>query len=183
MTIKKMTKMAIVIALYVVLTYVFSFMAYQNIQFRIAEILVLLCFYKKDYAIPLIIACAISNIPSTLGIIDVVFGTMGTAIAVLGIVLVAHFKNKFRHVWIALLIASMFPVIANGFFVGLEYSLFAGYPFVETALSVAFGEFVVISFFGVIVFTILSRNKFFMQLITTDLAFKSYDGEHDGEKQ
>ncbi|MFA5697747.1 MAG: QueT transporter family protein [Candidatus Izemoplasmatales bacterium] len=181
MTISKMTKMAVVIAIYVGLTFVFFFMAYQSIQFRVAEILVLLCFYKKDYAIPLIIACAISNIFSPLGIVDVVFGTIGTLFAVLGIMLVAHYRKRFRHQWMALVIASLFPVITNGIFVGLECYFFVGLPFIETALSVAFGEFVVITLFGVLVFTVLSQNKVFMRLISTDDSFKSFDGQQDDE--
>ena len=39
-------KLAIIAALYVTLTYALSFLSYNEIQFRVAEILMLLCFFK-----------------------------------------------------------------------------------------------------------------------------------------
>ena len=47
--IKDITRLAIVAALYVALTYVSYPFAYGYMQFRISEILVLLCFFRKDY--------------------------------------------------------------------------------------------------------------------------------------
>ena len=71
---QKITRLAIIASLYVVLTIVFSFMSYGDIQVRIAEVLVLLCFFRKDYAIGLIIGCILSNLFSPFGIIDVIIG-------------------------------------------------------------------------------------------------------------
>lgn len=179
MSIQKITKMAIVIALYVVLTYAFSFMSYGNIQFRIAEVLILLVFYKKDYAIPLVIACAIANILSPLGIIDVAFGTLGTLTAALGIIVIAQFKPYFRYQWTLLFIASLMPVIANAIFVGYELQIVYGYAFWPTAFSVAIGEFAVVSILGVIAFTAIQKNKAFMAMIETDVSVHSIDEGHD----
>ncbi len=179
MSIQKITKMAIVIALYVVLTYAFSFMSYGNIQFRIAEVLILLVFYKKDYAIPLVIACAIANILSPLGIIDVAFGTLGTLFAALGIILVSQFKQYFRHEWTLLFIASLMPVIANAIFVGYELQIVYGYGFWPTAFSVAIGEFAVVSILGVLAFTAMRKNSAFMAMIETDASVHSIDDRHD----
>jgi uncharacterized membrane protein len=176
MTVRKITKMAIIIALYVAMTFVFSFMSYGGVQFRVAEVLILLCFYRKDYAIPLIIACAIANIPSPLGIIDVGFGTLGTLVAVLGILVVAKFKKIFLHDWVALFVASLFPVFANAIFVGWEINMVFGDPFFAVAASVALGEFAVVSLFGVLMFSVLGKNKMFMRMIETNETFKSFDG-------
>lgn len=179
MTTQKITKMAIVTALYVALTYVFFFMSYGGIQFRIAEILVLLVFYRKDYAIPLILGCAIANAFSTLGLIDVLFGTVGTVFAVLGIMLVSHFKKWFKREWIALLAASLFPVIANALLVGWEINIVYGDPFWFTAFTVAVGEVTVVSLLGVLSFSLLQKNKTFTRLITSDRPLKSYDGQDE----
>lgn len=175
MTTRKITRMAIVIALYVGLTYAFSFMSYQGIQFRIAEVLILLVFYQRDYAFPLIIACAIANIPSPLGLLDVGIGTAATALAVLGIVVVRHFRARFRHSWMALLTASLFPVLFNALLVGWELQIALDLPFWPSVLGVAIGEFTVVTVFGVALFSVLSRNRTFSRLVFTDESFRSWE--------
>src|SRR5699024_12269640 len=59
-------------------------MSYANIQYRIAEALMLLCFYKKDSGISLILGCFIANLFSPMAL-DMVFGTAATVLAVLRI--------------------------------------------------------------------------------------------------
>lgn len=169
MSTREITKKALVVGIYVGLTFAFSFLAYGDIQFRIAEALVLLVFFKRNYAFPLILACLIANLPSPLGIVDLLFGTAGTALAVLGISVVSKYQRFFGHRLVALLAASMMPVLANGFLVGLELYLFLDLPFWFSAASVAFGEFVVVSVFGVALFSALGRNKTFLHLIDADL--------------
>ncbi|MFH0993161.1 MAG: QueT transporter family protein [bacterium] len=165
MKLRTITRFAAVAAAYVVLTYVFGFIAYGDVQFRIAELLILLCFFKKQYAIPLIIGCAIANIPSPLGIVDVVFGTAGTIFAAGGVIFVSQHQKWFGRPWIALAAASLFPVLMNGLWVGWELHLFLGLPFAPSALLVAFGELVVVTVVGVPLFSLLSKNRNFMHLI------------------
>ena len=47
--IKSISKLSIVAALYVALTYILGFISFGEIQFRIAEILMLLCFLNILY--------------------------------------------------------------------------------------------------------------------------------------
>lgn len=183
MTLQKMTKWAVITALYVALTYLFYWVSYSEIQFRIAETLMLLAFYKKDYSIPLIMGCAIANLGSPLGWIDVGIGTLGTIAGLSGIVVLGALKNRFPHPWIPLFLASLFPVIANGFLVGWELSLVYNLPFWTNVLWVAIGEFTVVSVFGVAVFSVLSRNRSFFRMITTDEPFKSFEGPEDPSGQ
>jgi uncharacterized membrane protein len=129
-------------------------MSYGNIQFRIAEILILLCFFKKDYGIALILGCAIANFFSPLGIIDVIFGTLATAISVL---FVMKSKN--------LMIASLFPVIFNGIIVGLELYYVLSFPLLLSMASVAIGEAVVVMVLGNLIFFKLKKNANFLELI------------------
>lgn len=142
----------IIAAIYVVLTIVNPF-SYPAIQFRVSEILVLLAFYRKDYAYPLIIGCLIANLFSPF-YTDVIFGTLGTIISV---VLIMYSKNLF--------IATLYPVIVNGFVVGAQLYFFFEAPFWISVGSVALGEFVVVSIFGYILFRIISKNKYFMNII------------------
>ena len=153
-SIKRIIRLAIVTALYVVLTVVLSFISYGNIQFRVAEILILLCFFRKDYAISLVLGCLIANFFSPLGMADIIFGTLATLASVLCII----YSKK-------LFVASIFPVIFNGLIVGLELYYVLELPFIISALEVAIGEFVVVVIFGNIIFSKLRKNKEFMNLI------------------
>ena len=113
----------------------------------------LLCFFRKDYAISMILGCLIANAFSPLGIIDVGFGTLATALAVVGVM----FSKK-------LPIAGIFPVLSNAIIVGLELSLTFESPFWLNILTVGVGELVVIVI-GVVIFMRLRKNQSFMDLI------------------
>ena len=155
--IKDIVMYASVAAIYVVLTWLFGSLSYGPIQFRISEVLVLLCFFDKKYFIPLTIGCLISNIMSH-NALDILFGTLATMISLF---FICKSKNLF--------VASLFPVIFNGFIVALELTVFSGIYDLELylfyALTVAIGEFVCVSILGVILFNILKKNEEFMKMI------------------
>ena len=104
--------MGLIAAIYVVATMLCSSLAYGQVQFRISEVLMLLCYFNKDYIISLSIGCLIVNLFSTLGMVDVVFGTLATVVAA---VLIYLLRNK-----VNLVVASLFPVISNAVIVGFE---------------------------------------------------------------
>ena len=58
---KNLVRLALVAALYAALTLALPGLSFPAIQFRFSEILVLLCFYRKDYSISLILGCFIAN--------------------------------------------------------------------------------------------------------------------------
>lgn len=151
----RIAKLAAVAAVYVVLTYALGFMSYGNIQFRVAEALMLLCFYRKDYGISMIIGCFVANIFSPMMLMDMIFGTLATAMAVLLIYVSPN-----------LYIASLAPVITNAVIVGIELTLSFKTPFWLNAAEVAVGEFVCVSVVGVILFKALEKNTKFMRLVT-----------------
>lgn len=151
--IKKVIRISLVAALYVALTLSLSWISYGEIQFRIAEILVLLCFFRKDYAISMIIGCAIANTFSTLGPIDIVMGTMATLFSV---ICVMFSKN--------LMVAGIFLVVFNAIIVGIELFIVFETPFWLNALTVGLGELVVI-IMGIFTFNFLKKNGAFMKLI------------------
>ena len=78
---RRLTNMGLIAAIYVVATMLCSSLAYGQVQFRISEVLMLLCYFNKDYIISLSIGCLIVNLFSTLGMVDVVFGTLATVVA------------------------------------------------------------------------------------------------------
>lgn len=156
-TTANLVRLALVAGLYVAMTLVIAPLAYGPIQFRISEILVLLCFYKKDYCVPLTLGCFIANLFSPFGLYDIIFGTLATAAAVFPM-------YWFRNIWVA----SLLPVISNGLIVGFELYL-CGEPFWFSAGTVALGEFVVITIVGCILFRFgLERSYKLMNVIGAD---------------
>lgn len=152
---QRLVKLAAVAALYVALTYALGFMSYGNIQFRVAEALMLLCFYKKDYGISLIVGCFIANIFSPMMLMDMIFGTLATVLAVLLIYVSPN-----------LYVASLAPVLTNAVIVGIELTVSFNTPFWLNAIEVAVGEFVCVCIVGVIVFKLVEKNAAVMKLIT-----------------
>ena len=161
-TTKDLLANSMILALYVVLTYITYPISYMDIQFRIAEIMVLLVFFRKDYAIGLILGCAVANLPSGIGLIDVLFGTIATALACVCIMFCKH-----------LAIACIFPVLFNAFIVGFELYQFLGLPFWISTAEVALGEFTVMVV-GYIFFMIIKRRQTFFTHIRANqnVAFK-----------
>ena len=144
---------SMVAALYVVLTLITYPFSFLGIQFRIAEFLVLLCFFRKDYAIGLVIGCAIANLASSIGVVDVGFGSLATLIACLGIM----FSKR-------LAIAIIFPIVSNAFIVGFELYMFLGEPFWLSTAQVAIGETAVM-IVSYIFYMIMRKRPTFYELI------------------
>jgi len=163
-SVKDMAYNGIIAALYVVLTLITYQFSYGPIQFRVAEILVLLCFFRKDYIIGLTTGTLIANIFSSVSPFDILFGTVATIVACL---LVMYSK--------ILLVALIFPVISNGLIIGLLIYIFTDSPasFWFYAGTVALGELAVMVV-GYILFMILKRQKMFLKLIRANqnVAFK-----------
>lgn len=150
--IKKIVRLSLIAAIYVVLTIVNPF-SYNAIQFRISEILMLLCFFRKDYSIALIIGCLISNLFSPYMLYDIIFGTSAT---ILACICMMYSKNMF--------ISITYPIIFNSILVSLELYLFFELPFFINCLYVFIGETVVM-IIGLLIFYKLKSNNHFMELI------------------
>ena len=150
--IKKIVRLSLIAAIYVVLTIVNPF-SYNAIQFRISEILMLLCFFRKDYSIALIIGCLISNLFSPYMLYDIIFGTAATIFAC---ICMMYSKNMF--------ISITYPIIFNSILVSLELYLFFELPFFINCLYVFIGETVVM-IIGLLIFYKLKSNNHFMELI------------------
>lgn len=145
----RLLKMALVAALYVALTFVFMPFSFLGVQFRVAEILMLLVLIDPLYIPALTIGCFIANfLFSPMGIVDVIIGTLATLFAVIAI---SKTKNLF--------IASLWPTLFNAFMVGAELYYVLNLPFWLSTFQVAIGEFTVVSIVGVIVFKYVLNNR------------------------
>ena len=154
--VQNLTRLALVAAMYAALTFAIEPLSYGAIQFRVSEMLVLLCFYRKDYAPALIVGCVIANLFSTVGLVDVVVGSFATAVAVIPMY---YMKNIY--------LAALLPVLSNGIIIGIELTVvLAEAPLWFNMLTVAFGEFVVVGILGVLVFKLIfDKNPAMLRLI------------------
>lgn len=144
---KFLVKTAMIAAIYAVCTVAIAPLSFGAIQFRFSEILVLLAFLDKDYIPGLVLGCAVANLFSPLGLIDVFVGSFATFLSVYMIS-----KSK------SLFVASLWPTL-NCVFVGAELYFITKMPFILTTLQVALGEFVVVTLIGFSVFKVLMNNE------------------------
>ena len=139
-TVRDLTHIAIVAALYVVLTVVppFNLISYGPYQFRIAEMFNLLGFYNRKYIIAVTLGCVFS-----FNMIDVVVGSLSTLVFVgSGVYFFDRFKNQDilgglfdkAHVYFAFYFSFFMVTIAA------ELTLVTQAPFWATWFTVAIGE-------------------------------------------
>lgn len=139
--IKIITIQALIAALYVVLTLSNLSFSYSIVQFRFSESLAQLVVFSPLYWVPITLGVAIANVFSPLGIIDVLFGTIGTGVALaLSIYVFKFVKNRIvRHIInIAIYLLVCMPIIAY------ELTIFGG----ENGAKVAFEWDVFLSIYG-----------------------------------
>ena len=149
----KLAFAAVVGALYAILTMVLAPISYGPLQFRISEALCVLSYITPAAAWGLFIGCAVANTLSAAGLPDVIFGSLATLIACLGMSAVGkHMKDSLK----SRLIACFLPVIVNAVIVGamLTYAYIGLSPlehpgaFAVCAGEVALGELPVMYLFG-----------------------------------
>lgn len=150
-----MAKTAIIAALYVALTLISYPFSYGMIQFRISEVLMLLCFYNKRYTTSCVIGCLIANLFS-FNLIDCIFGTLATFLAC---ITMSKIKNRY--------ISSLMPVLFNAVIIGLELYFYLDLPLIYSMLGVAVGEIVVVTIIGNLLCYFIEKNNQLMELITT----------------
>ena len=149
------TRTALIAAAYAALTYTFAWMSYDQVQFRISEVLVLFAFIEPRYGLGLIIGCVLANMASPLGVIDIVVGSFATLLAIMFIVQVRKLLGYNKR---ALVIASFGPVISNALLVGIQLTYLFGTPFLANAFYVGLGEFVVVTLLGTVVVNSIMKN-------------------------
>lgn len=145
---KKLLKVSLVAAIYAVITYVLAPISFGAVQFRLSEVMTLLAFIDPLYVPALTLGCAIANLFSPAGVLDVIVGTAATFIATF-----AMSKSK------NMIIASLYPTIVNAVMIGAMLYYAFNLPLVLSALQVGAGEFVVVTLIGVPIFKLLLRDK------------------------
>jgi len=156
MKVNKLVRGAMIAALYAVLT--LTLPAYGALQFRLSEIMTLLAYFNPFYVVPLTIGCALANLASPLGIIDVIFGSLASFLA-----LTAMSKTK------SIYLASIWPAFFS-FIIGLEIMVFSQEPinFFLVTGQIMLSEFVVVTIIGVPLVKAIMKNEY-LERLTKDI--------------
>ena len=147
-TVKEISKLAVIAAIYTVVTVILAPISYGNIQVRLSEALTLLPFYLgTPTAISLCLGCMLANYLGGTSIIDIVFGSLLTLIAGL-------FTAKARNIYTA----GIYPVLFNAFGVALILHYTIKLPYLLTVLYVGSGQFISIYIVGFSLMKLLERH-------------------------
>lgn len=152
---RKIARFGIITALYVVLTQATLGLAFGPFQFRVSEMLTLLAFIDPFYLAPLTLGCAIVNLSSPFGMIDVIFGSLASFLAL-------KFMTKSKNIYIASLWPSVFS-----FIVGLEILLLSSEPvnFFLVTGQIMVSQFIIVSLIGVPIFKNIINNSQLVEII------------------
>ena len=112
---RKLVAAAAVGAVYAALTMCLAPISYGTVQFRVSEVMCVLPFFLPWTSWGLFLGCALSNVISSAGILDVVFGSLATlasclCIAALGRCEAPGLGRK--------ILACLMPVMFNGVIIG-----------------------------------------------------------------
>lgn len=157
MSAKRLVRISVIAALYVVLTLALPAMAYGPIQFRLSEVMTLLAFIDPFYILPLTLGCAIANIASPFGMIDVIVGSLASFLSL-------YSMSKTKNIYIASLYPTIFCLL-----IGLEILFLSNEPinFFLVTGQIMISEFVVVSIIGVSLFKIIEKNNYIMNMLKT----------------
>ncbi len=157
LTVKVIVANASIAALYAVITILCGPLSYVggSLQLRFSEILNLLVFFNPMYSIGLTLGCLLANIMSMYGWPDIVFGTLGTLISCILIIITRKtLKNLLSSaLWPCFINAAIVPLIL--FFYGTDMTM----VFYWTCFGWTFlGEFICIVVAGYPLFIILAKK-------------------------
>ncbi len=149
---KKITSYAILIAVYVAISMLLSNLSFGMIQIRIAEVLLILCFYDKRYIIPITLGCFLTNLIGIISgvnimVLDLLAGTFATFLS--GVLMNKLRNIKYKNLPI---IGLMLPPIINGIMVGFELHLYFKISYFILFCYVALGEFISVTILGALLY-------------------------------
>lgn len=161
--VRALTFSAIIAAVYAALTLLLPGPSYGYTQLRIAEVLTVLPFLFPSCAPGLAVGCLIANILSPYGPIDMICGTLATALA-------AFCTAKMPNKWLA----PLPPVLFNAVIVGgmLAWYQAGGFnekflpAFALTGPGVALGEVIACYVLGLVLLNVLPKISFFKQIMS-----------------
>ena len=166
-TTKQLVQIAVIAAIYAVLTAVFMSVSFTALQLRVSEVMVFLAYFNPLSIIGLTLGCFIANLlMSPTPLLDCVFGTMATLLSVGAISLTSKI---FKGSKVGMVVASIWPVLFNAVIVGAMLCFAGIVPLEEgskvatliaTMGSVGFGEMLVVMVMGIpLTYLLMTKYK------------------------
>ncbi|WP_434307553.1 QueT transporter family protein [Clostridium botulinum] len=154
---KKISKLvfsAVIAAIYTVLTLLLAPISYGQIQVRVSESLTLLPFLSSYSIWGVFLGCIISNLIGGNGIIDVVFGSLATLIAAILTYYIGKSNLKFKKY-----LAPLPSIIINAVVIGFILNYTLKLPLLLSIIWVGLGEAISCYVLGLILISIIEKNK------------------------
>ena len=140
---------AVIAALYVVLTYVFSAFASGVIQVRVSEALTILPAFTPAAIPGLVIGCLLCNTLTGCVLLDIIFGSVATLIGALG-----SYALR-RHTWLVPIPPIVSNMIIVPFVLRFAYGATDAFPFMIA--TVGAGEIISCYLLGMILYGALKK--------------------------
>ena len=140
---------AVIAALYVVLTYVFSAFASGVIQVRVSEALTILPDFTPAAIPGLVIGCLLSNTLTGCVLLDIIFGSVATLIGALG-----SYALR-RHTWLVPIPPIVSNMIIVPFVLRYAYGATDAFPFMIA--TVGAGEIISCYLLGMLLYGALKK--------------------------
>ena len=153
-SVRKLCACGIVAALYAAITILTAPFSYGLIQFRLSEALVVLCALAPQLGIGITLGCFLANVFSTVTALDMIVGTLATALACL---VTAKCKKAWQVIWPNIL----FNTVLVGGMLGIVLmpdKLPVG--FLICGVQVAVGEIAVMAILGIPLYLFAKRTGF-----------------------
>ena len=165
--IQTLTKIALIAALYSVLSLVLAPLSFGTLQVRVSEALTLLPLIYPPAILGLTLGCFITNLLGAfmglniLGFMDVIFGTLATLIAA-----VLTFELRFIQIKKVPILSILSPILINALIIGAELAYVLAPSFSLSmillfGLDVAIGQSIAVIAFGLPLLSLLKRLNLF----------------------
>jgi uncharacterized membrane protein len=146
----------LIASIYVVLTLLLTPIAFDVIQFRFSELLLLIVFYRKDWSMGVLVGTFIANYLGPFGLTDAIVGTMATGLSLIAM-------TTTHRLWLA----SLYPTVINALLIGFLLTSIYETPFFINAGWVALGQFVILTLLGLPFMTILKNHSYMKRWLET----------------
>lgn len=143
---------AVIAALYVVLTYVFSAFASGVIQVRVSEALTILPAFTPAAIPGLVIGCLLSNTLTGCVLLDIIFGSVATLIGALG-----SYALR-RHTWLVPIPPIVSNMVIVPFVLRYAYGATDAFPFMIA--TVGAGEIISCYLLGMLLYGALKKMNY-----------------------
>lgn len=149
-SVRELTKVALVAALYVAVTVVLSVISFGAVQLRLSEMFNYLALYNKRYIVAVTLGVILANFMSPTWILDVPIGGIATFLVL--ILCRAVTKNMKSDSWKMVVTALIFAV--SMFTVAGQLTILYDLPFWATWFTVGVGELLSMTVGGVTIYLI-----------------------------